>query len=133
MHLSTIDAKDSSGSVRGNGDMYLSQLTHTHQTQEAMIDLHQMIKSQKRGLALNVVRRWSHQLLTGVAHLHNIHIMQRDLKPSNLLIYRDMSLKIGDFGLASEAFMTEAQPVRREMCTLWYRAPELIMVSNLVG
>lgn len=84
------------------------------------MDLHQMVKSQQRGLALSIVQRWSHQLLAGVAHLHSIHIIRRDLKPSNILIYQDMSLKIGDFGLACEAFMSEAQPVRREMCTLWY-------------
>ena len=37
---------------------------------EGMCNLHHMIKAQKRGLNLGVVRRWSHELLTGLAHLH---------------------------------------------------------------
>jgi len=99
--------------------------------QEAMIDLHKMIKSQKRGLALSVVRRWSHELLAGTAYLHSISIMHRDLKPSNLLIYRDRALKIGDFGLSCVADVCKTLAVRREMCTLWYRAPELIMGAEI--
>ena len=99
--------------------------------QEAMIDLHKMIKSQKRGLALSVVRRWSHELLAGTAYLHSISIMHRDLKPSNLLIHRDMTLKIGDFGLSCMADVSETLAVRREMCTVWYRAPELIMGADM--
>jgi len=99
--------------------------------QEAMIDLHKMIKCQKRGLALSVVRRWSHELLAGTAYLHSISIMHRDLKPSNLLIYRDMTLKIGDFGLSCVADVSEKLAVRREMCTVWYRAPELIMGTEM--
>jgi len=95
--------------------------------EEAMIDLHQMIKSQKRSLSLAVARRWSRELLDGLAFLHSISIVHRDLKPSNLLIFKDMTLKLGDFGLAREAEELEAIPVRREICTLWYRAPELIM------
>jgi len=38
-----------------------------------------------------------------------------------------MRLKLGDFGLAREAAPTDMLPVRREICTVWYRAPELIM------
>ena len=37
------------------------------------------------------------------------------------------TLKLGDFGLAREASPSEPLAVRREICTLWYRAPELIM------
>ena len=95
--------------------------------EEAMIDLHQMIKSQKRSLSISVVRCWSRELMEGVAYLHSISIVHRDLKPSNLLIFKDMTLKLGDFGLAREAGPEESMPVRREICTLWYRAPELVM------
>ena len=77
--------------------------------------------------SLSVVRRWSRDLISGVAYLHSINILHRDLKPSNLLIFTDMALKLVDFGLAREATPKEQLPVRREICTLWYRAPELIM------
>lgn len=44
-----------------------------------------------------------------------------------MLIYKDMALKICDFGMAAEAHPATPQPVQRETCTVWYRAPELIM------
>ena len=95
--------------------------------EESMTDLHQMIKSEKRSLSLPMVTRWAKDMLDGVAYLHSIDVMHRDLKPSNMLIFKDLTLKLGDFGLSREASPTEAVKVQRETCTLWYRAPELIM------
>jgi serine/threonine protein kinase len=86
-----------------------------------------MIKRQKRSLSLAMVARWSKDMLDGVVYLHRIHVMHRDLKPSNMLIFKDGTLKLGDFGLSREAAPSEAVKVQRETCTLWYRAPELIM------
>ena len=95
------------------------------------MDLHQMMKSQKRGLAPSIVQSFSHQLLSGVKFLHSIRIIHHDIKKENLLVCRDLSMKIDDFGLAYEAFMSEAQPVQREIGTLWYRAPELVSIYVL--
>lgn len=41
-----------------------------------------------------------YQLLSGVNELHSKRIMHRDLKPQNLLLSNDLSIKICDFGLA---------------------------------
>ena len=95
--------------------------------EEAMTDLHEIIKRQKRSLSLLMVSRWAKDMLDGVAYLHSIRVMHRDLKPSNMLIFKDLTLKLGDFGLSREASPTEAVKVQRETCTLWHRAPELIM------
>ena len=86
-----------------------------------------MIKRQKSSLSLAMATRWSKDLLDGVVYLHSIHVLHRDLKPSNILIFKDCTLKLGDFGLSREAAPSEAVKVQRETCTLWYRAPELIM------
>ena len=40
------------------------------------------------------------QLMRGMAFCHSHRILHRDLKPQNLLIDRDGSMKIADFGLA---------------------------------
>ena len=41
-----------------------------------------------------------YQLLAGVNELHAKRIMHRDLKPQNLLLANDLTIKICDFGLA---------------------------------
>lgn len=43
-------------------------------------------------------RKWSAQLFAGLADLHGLQILHRDIKPDNLLYTADGSLKITDFG-----------------------------------
>lgn len=71
-------------------------------------------------------------ILEGISHLHNFHIVQRDLKPSNILIVdRKGKLipKITDFGLSKQAG-TEAEAARFTNSfaggTLQYCSPEQI-------
>ena len=40
------------------------------------------------------------QILRGVNYLHSAGIVHRDLKPMNVLVNKDCSLRIADFGLA---------------------------------
>lgn len=45
--------------------------------------------------------RWcSKQIFQGVAFIHSVGIMHRDLKPGNILLFADRSVKLCDFGLA---------------------------------
>ncbi|KAK6103138.1 Protein kinase domain family protein [Brugia pahangi] len=67
-----------------------------------------------------------HQLLSGVAHMHDEWILHRDLKTSNLLLSHKGILKIGDFGLSRE-FGDPLKPYTPIVVTLWYRAPELLL------
>jgi len=71
-------------------------------------------------------------LLTGVAFLHERGIVHRDIKPSNLLIMDRHVLKIADFGFAREG-CNKKMRVSSELCTLFYRAPELIMGAPFYG
>lgn len=43
------------------------------------------------------------QLISGLAHIHERHLIHRDLKPGNIMITADGKLKILDFGLATRA------------------------------
>ena len=46
--------------------------------------------------------------------------MHRDLKPANILIFHDMTAKVGDFGMARDFPKNSRMSVGREICTLWY-------------
>jgi protein kinase A len=41
-------------------------------------------------------------LVLGMQYLHSKHIVYRDLKPENLLIFKNGYVKLTDFGLARE-------------------------------
>ena len=41
------------------------------------------------------------QIIQGLEYIHSLKIVQRDLKPENLLITKQRILKIIDFGLSS--------------------------------
>ncbi|KAJ4342287.1 hypothetical protein N0V87_001273 [Didymella glomerata] len=66
------------------------------------------------------------QLTSGVAFLHENHIMHRDLKTSNILLNNRGQLKLADFGMARYIPPVDA-PLTQLVVTLWYRAPELLL------
>lgn len=62
------------------------------------------------------------QLLRGLAYAHEQHIVHRDVKPSNVLLFPDDVVRIGDFGLAR--FTRRTQFTGTGSGTLPYIAPE---------
>ena len=66
----------------------------------------------------------------GVTFMHDCGYVHQDLKSSNVLIFGDRTVKVCDFGLARKKPDT-MMLVDRELCTLWYRAPELLMCESM--
>lgn len=50
----------------------------------------------------NVARHYLKQLINGLLYLHSHNILHRDLTLANLLLTKDMKVKIADFGLATK-------------------------------
>lgn len=65
-------------------------------------------------------------MLKGLYHCHINRIIHRDLKPQNLLISKDLKLKLADFGL-SRMFNLPMGKMTHEIITLWYRPPEILL------
>ena len=87
-------------------------------------ELGKTIRSLQTDLSASEIKTLLHQLLSGVAYLHQKWYFHRDIKPSNLL-YKNGVLKLCDFGMARRI----SQPLEldtQHVCTLVYRAPELL-------
>ena len=93
-------------------------------------DLAALIDNMSSPYTAGEIKCLLYQLLRGIEYLHMHFIIHRDLKLSNLLITKDGTLKIADFGLARK-FGTDcgghpSRPLTPKVVTLWYRSPELL-------
>lgn len=69
------------------------------------------------------MRYYFHQILRGVKYIHDQRVVHRDLKLENFFISEQMTVKIGDFGLATAL---SVQKRRKSVCgTPHYMAPEI--------
>jgi serine/threonine protein kinase len=92
------------------------------------IDLRKYLESlpDNEFLEPDIVKSLIFQILEGVAYCHSKKIIHRDLKPQNLLLNQVGRIKIADFGLA-RAFSIPIRPYTKEVLTLWYRSPEILL------
>lgn len=90
-------------------------------------DLKMFMDGRKGQLEPHIVKDFTRQLLCGLAYCHSHRVLHRDLKPQNLLIDRQNGkLKLCDFGLA-RSFNLAPAVLTREVVTLWYRPPEILL------
>ncbi|EKX37600.1 hypothetical protein GUITHDRAFT_59847, partial [Guillardia theta CCMP2712] len=94
--------------------------------------LHDVISRQQQPLPLLLQWRLSKGMLGGLAHLHSLDLLHRDLKPGNVLVSQHGVVKLGDFGLAR--LMAKAgEGYSFQAATRWYRAPEMLYAANTYG
>ena len=54
------------------------------------------------GLDPKIVYKFTHQILMTLKKIHKKNIIHRDIKPDNIFIINENTIKIGDFGLAEK-------------------------------
>lgn len=84
------------------------------------------VRRSNRTVPDDVLRRFVQQILTAVDYCHSRAVLHRDLKPQNILVGRDMRLKLADFGLG-RSIGIPLRTYTHDIVTLWYRPPELLL------
>ncbi|CAL8133307.1 unnamed protein product [Orchesella dallaii] len=87
-------------------------------------ELQRYLKTTKAPLSETEARIILKQVVEGLLYLHSHNIVHRDMTLANLLITKDMNIKIGDFGLATQ--LTRPDEKHMTMCgTPNYISPEI--------
>lgn len=58
------------------------------------------LQEAKMAPQITEIWRFAQQLASGIAHIHACGIIHMDLKPDNILLKSDGTIKIADFGLS---------------------------------
>lgn len=94
-------------------------------------DLYHYTKNKQ--LSLPEIKHIFRQIIEAVDYCHENLVFHRDLKPQNILIDNSGQIvKIADFGLARH-FSVPFRIYSKEIATLWYRPPEVIMGAKDYG
>jgi len=90
--------------------------------------LYDLLINYRDGLPDKVARTYMQQLLSGMKAIHKANIIHRDIKPMNILLASDLTLKISDFGSSHILKRKKQCPVgsyKHPFGTDGYRAPEV--------
>ncbi|KAJ8280650.1 hypothetical protein GJAV_G00057340 [Gymnothorax javanicus] len=88
-------------------------------------DLLQRIKLQKSTLfSVDMVLSWFAQMCSGAKHIHDKHVLHRDLKSKNIFLTGNGTVKLGDFGSACALNSSKAYAYSY-VGTPYYVSPEI--------
>jgi protein kinase len=90
-------------------------------------DLYKLMTDRKEKgekLEEHEIRYITKQLAEALLYVHKQGFFHRDMKPENILISNDLTIKIIDFGISRE--IRSKPPYTEYISTRWYRAPELL-------
>jgi len=87
-------------------------------------DLSKYIEKQKKlKLSENTIWKIFIKITIGLADIHKINILHRDLKPLNIFLKKDMDIRIGDFGISK--ILQNTYYARTFIGTAYYLSPEI--------
>ncbi|MBE6929320.1 MAG: Stk1 family PASTA domain-containing Ser/Thr kinase [Ruminococcaceae bacterium] len=85
----------------------------------------------KGALTPGEVLHFAPQIVSGLEHAHNRGIIHRDIKPQNIIILRDGSLKVTDFGIARFAQSQQVTLTDEALGSVHYVSPEQARGSSI--
>lgn len=89
----------------------------------------ELLEEMPNGVPLEKVRSYTYQLCKAIQWCHSQDIIHRDIKPENLLISKQDTLKLCDFGFARSITGGLVGVYTDYVATRWYRSPELLLGS----
>jgi len=70
------------------------------------------------------IANFSRQIALALEHAHTNHIIHRDIKPHNIMVTADGTLKVADFGIASAVSETTTSYTGEAVGSIKYTSPE---------
>jgi len=88
---------------------------------------------QKRGgkLSWKEALHFITQIMKGLSHAHSRGIIHRDIKPHNIMVLRDGSVKVADFGIARLASSNQNTMTQEALGSVHYISPEQARGSRI--
>lgn len=88
---------------------------------------------QKRGGALSwkEALHFITQIMKGLSHAHSRGIIHRDIKPHNIMVLRDGSVKVADFGIARLISSAQNTMTQEALGSVHYISPEQARGSHI--
>ncbi|KAK0064372.1 mitogen-activated protein kinase kinase kinase 4 isoform X1 [Biomphalaria pfeifferi] len=87
------------------------------------------------GLPEYMIRRYTHEIVHAIAHLHENNIVHRDIKGANIFLTSQGHVKLGDFGCSVKLKSQQTMPGENInlVGTTAYMAPEVITQNKQEG
>ncbi|GLD95891.1 hypothetical protein PINS_up004569 [Pythium insidiosum] len=79
------------------------------------------------------IQLYAAELVAGLAHLHSLEIIYRDLKPENVLIAKDGHVVLVDFGLSTYSKKSDGSRTHSLAGSPEYIAPEVLAAAEAKG
>lgn len=95
----------------------------------ATCDLAAFLRSHKT-IPIDQKNKFGDQIIDAVRFCHSLNVMHRDIKPQNILLYSLDRLVLTDFGAARLVTSSLDQHLTSDTCTLFYRAPEILLNTH---